>query len=352
MPGKRSGGPARRASQRGRYPDSGWNADPPPSWPGERAAVIVGTRACSARSGSPPQRGTSLVAATLTLVRHPIMTLEGRTRGGPAMCCPSTVPQALASPAMAAEPDELRAAVEQLNWYHRMELPGGVITPGVSETTRALPRLRLPERLDGLTVLDIGAWDGFYSFEAKRRGAARVLATDSYSWAGEGWGTKEGFLLARDALGVDVEDLDVDVMDLSAARVGRFDIVLLLGVLYHLRDPVTALERAAEVTAGRLILETETSLAWYRWPAAAIYPGRDLNDDDTNWWALNPAALRGLLLRVGFRRVETVWRTSLPRRAARAAVLRGRTGQPARQQFRSQRIVMHAWKGEGHPGPG
>jgi tRNA (mo5U34)-methyltransferase len=246
----------------------------------------------------------------------------------------------------------LRAAVERLSWYHRMELPGGVVTPGVSEAARGLRRLRLPERLDGLSVLDIGAWDGFYSFEAKRRGAARVVATDSYSWSGEGWGTKEGFLLARAALGVDVEDVDVDVMDLSAAGIGRFDLVLLLGVLYHLRDPITALERAAEVTAGRLIIETETSLTWYRSPAAAVYPRRELNDDDTNWWALNPAALRGLLRRAGFGRVETVWRTSLPRRAARAAVLRVRTGQPARQQFRSQRIVVHAWKGGGHPGPG
>jgi tRNA (mo5U34)-methyltransferase len=239
---------------------------------------------------------------------------------------------------------ELRAAVERLNWYHRMQLPGGVVTPGVSETSRGLRRLRLPERLDGLTVLDIGAWDGFYSFEAKRRGALRVLATDSYSWSGEGWGTKDGFLLARSALGLDVEDLDIDIMDLSAARVGRFDLVLLLGVLYHLKDPITALERTAEVTAGRLIVETQTSLTWLRSPAAALYPGRELNDDDTNWWALNPAALHGLLLRVGFSRVETRWRTSLPRRAARAIVLRARTGAPVRTQFRSQRIVIHAMK--------
>jgi tRNA (mo5U34)-methyltransferase len=249
------------------------------------------------------------------------------------------------------DPGTLRAAVERLNWYHRMELPGGVVTPGVSDTSRGLPRLRLPERLDGLSVLDIGAWDGFYSFEAKRRGAARVVATDSYSWSGGGWGTKDGFMLARAALGVDVEDLDVDVMDLSAASIGRFDVVLLLGVLYHLRDPITALERAAEVTSSQLIVETETSLPWLRSPAAVVYPGRELNDDDTNWWALNPAALRGLLLRVGFRRVETVWRTSLARRAARAAVLRVQTGHCAWQQVRSQRIVVHAWKGERNQGP-
>ena len=225
-----------------------------------------------------------------------------------------------------------------------MELPGGIVTPGVSDAARGLRRLQLPERLDGLSVLDIGAWDGFYSFEAKRRGASRVLATDSYSWSGDGWGTKDGFRLARSALGLDVEDLDIDVMDLSETAIGRFDVVFLLGVLYHLRDPITALERAAEVTAGRLVIETETALTWLRTPAAVLYPQRELNDDDTNWWAVNPAALRGMLFRFGFHRVETVWRTSLPRRASRAAVLRARDGQAVRQSFRSQRIVMHAWK--------
>jgi tRNA (mo5U34)-methyltransferase len=225
-----------------------------------------------------------------------------------------------------------------------MELPGGIVTPGVSDAARGLRRLQLPDRLDGLSVLDIGAWDGFYSFEAKRRGAARVLATDSYSWSGEGWGTKDGFRLARSALELDVEDLDIDVMDLSEQAVGRFDVVLLLGVLYHLRDPITALERAADVTADRLVIETETALTWLRSPAAALYPQRELNDDDTNWWAVNPAALRGMLLRFGFRRVETMWRTSLPRRASRAVVLRARNGQAVRQSFRSQRIVVHAWK--------
>ncbi|MCA1691673.1 MAG: class I SAM-dependent methyltransferase [Acidimicrobiales bacterium] len=240
--------------------------------------------------------------------------------------------------------DELRREVEKLRWHHRMELPGGVVTPGVVDTARALSRLGLPPSLSGRTVLDVGAWDGFYSFEAARRGAKRVLATDSFCWSGDGWGTKDGFLLARDALGLPVEDLDVDVMDLSPERLGgRFDVVLFLGVLYHLRDPVTALERVAEVTANLLVLETETSLAWLRQPTATIYAGRELNDDPTNWWALNPTALRALLARVGFSRVDAIWRTSIPRRAARAARERWR-GEPVRRSFRSQRIVLHAWR--------
>ena len=101
------------------------------------------------------------------------------------------------------------------------------------------PGLDLPASLEGLTVLDIGAWDGFFSFECERRGASRVVAADYYSWHGPGWGTKAGFQLAREALGSRVEDVDIDVMDLSPERVGTFDVVLFLGVLYHLRHPLS-----------------------------------------------------------------------------------------------------------------
>ena len=237
---------------------------------------------------------------------------------------------------------ELQDAVRDISWYHKMSLPGGIVTPGESDTARGLPRLRLPERLDGLSVLDIGAWDGFYSFEAKRRGAARVLATDSFSWTGPGWGSKAGFLLARDALGLDVEDLDIDVMELSPERVGRFDVVLLLGVLYHLKDPITAIERAAAITDRLLIVETVTNLAWLPAPAARLYVGSELNDDDTNWWAMNPSALQALLKRTGFREVETVYRTALPRRVGRALDQKLRHRRPFWSQVRGARIVLHA----------
>ena len=99
-------------------------------------------------------------------------------------------------------------------WYHSVPLRYGIVTPGVNATARARSRVGLPERLDGLSVLDVGAWDGCYSFEAARRGAARVVASDSFAWHGEGWGTKEGFELCREALDSRVEDADIDIEDL------------------------------------------------------------------------------------------------------------------------------------------
>src|SRR6266516_2047447 len=112
-------------------------------------------------------------------------------------------------------PDELRDAVGRIRWYHSMDLGHGVVTQGFTNPRTVVKRLALAPRLDGLTVLDIGAWDGFYSFEAERRGAQRVLATDHFCWNGPGWGTKDGFELARRALNSKVEDLEIDVMDLA-----------------------------------------------------------------------------------------------------------------------------------------
>src|SRR5271157_637235 len=143
------------------------------------------------------------------------------------------------------DPTDLRKAVNAIRWAHRIDLGQGVVTPGAWNTPEVLSRLQLPEDLSGQTVLDVGCWDGFYSFAAEQRGAERVLATDSFIWQA---GHKEGFLLARRALQSKVDEAEIDVMDLSPERVGRFDMVLLLGVLYHMKHPMLALERVASVT--------------------------------------------------------------------------------------------------------
>jgi len=122
--------------------------------------------------------------------------------------------------------EELRDATGRIRWYHSMDLGHGIVTRGDNDPRAYLKRLHLPPRLDGMSVLDIGASDGFYSFEAERRAAKRVLATDHFCWSGPGWGTKAGFDLAHKALGSKVESLDIDVMDLAPERVGTFDLAL------------------------------------------------------------------------------------------------------------------------------
>ena len=241
--------------------------------------------------------------------------------------------------------DELRSAVAGLRWYHTIDLGHGVVTPGARGNLVVLKRLGLPPRLDGLSVLDVGAWDGFFSFEAERRGARRVLATDSFRWdGGGGWGSNEGFELARHALGSRVEDKHIDVLDLSPETVGVFDLVLFLGVLYHMRHPRLALERVASVTGTQLILETHVDMLHCRRPACAFYPGDELNRSPTNWSGPNPPAVVAMLKHVGFRRIAIVHRYSLPYRAARAVKWmfegRGRFLSTLDQG----RIVVHAWR--------
>lgn len=240
-------------------------------------------------------------------------------------------------------PSELRARADGLRWYHTMDLGQGVVTRGFDNTPARLPRLGLPPSLEGKTVLDVGAWDGFFSFEAERRGAARVLATDFYSWHGDGWGTKAGFELARRALRSRVEDLSIDVMDLSPERVGRFDLVLFLGVLYHLRHPLLALERVASVTREALVLETVVDLVGLGRPALAFYPGTELNGDPTNWWGPNVEAVCAMLRVVGFTSVRVVTPLrSTAYRAARAIWHAWRHRERLRPAFRQDRAVFHA----------
>jgi tRNA (mo5U34)-methyltransferase len=218
--------------------------------------------------------------------------------------------------------EKVRAEIANVNWYHQIDLGDGIVTPGVDDSPSRMAPLELPRDLSGKSVLDIGAWDGFFSFEAERRGASRVLATDSYCWSGEGWGTKEGFLTASRILGSRVDDLEIDVMDLAPDRIGTFDLVLFVGVLYHMRHPLLALERVASVAGDQLIFDSHTAMIKERDPMMLFYPGTELNNDPTNWWGPNPPAVEAMLRDVGFRRIE----------------------RKHPELIRQGRLILHAWK--------
>lgn len=235
-------------------------------------------------------------------------------------------------PAQNLNADELRRMVAGILWRHTMDLGHGIVTPGGSANRKTLRRLGLPQRLDGLSVLDVGASDGFFSFEAERRGAQRVLAIDTFC----SWSTREGFDVARRALRSRVEDKQIDVFELSPDTTGVFDLVLFLGVLYHLRHPLLALERVFSVTGSHLILETHVDLLHCRRPVVAFRP----------WGcAPNTAAVIAMLRDVGFRRVAIVSQNLLPARVARAVkkVVIGRPG-AFLKTIDQGRLIMHAWR--------
>jgi tRNA (mo5U34)-methyltransferase len=220
----------------------------------------------------------------------------------------------------------LRDAVESVPfWYHSIELGGGLVTPGEKSSeylAHALERLHLPD-LSGKRVLDVGTWDGFYAFEAERRGAREVVAVDSVMWNldmrlmapphkqhlyDEPRPGRRGFEIAHEALGSSVEPVLLEVDELDPARLGTFDVVLFLGVVYHLRDPLGGLERAAALTDELLVVESH--LNWY--PGAEeravceFYETTELCGDPTNWWGPNAAALLALIRAAGCERAELV----------------------------------------------
>ncbi|MBE7201038.1 MAG: TIGR04290 family methyltransferase [Parafilimonas terrae] len=213
----------------------------------------------------------------------------------------------------------LRAEAERLGpWFHNMNLGQGVWTapghflgdyPGVK--FRGFAQV-LPEDLSGRSVLDIGCNGGFYSIEMKRRGAARVLGIDF----DDGYLAQARF--AAETLGQQIEFRQMSVYDIGALG-ERFDLVIFMGVLYHLRHPLLALDLIYETVARDLLLFQSLQRGSDDLPAVA--PDYDFWDTDhfaapgyprmhfiegsyagdpTNWWAPNRACSAAMLRSAGF----------------------------------------------------
>lgn len=218
-------------------------------------------------------------------------------------------------------------AVPPLN-FHTHVFGDGEVMPGMKSQEVLTDEARVIFRhgVKGKTVLDVGAWDGFFSFEAERRGAARVLATDNFCWSGPGWGTRQGFEYAHAKLGSSVEALDVDIPDLSPDQIGTFDVVLFLGVIYHVKDPLRSIEQVSKLVGEMIIVDTETALDSLPEPVMRYYLGGEMAGDDTNFWAPNKLCLERMFREVGFTRFEF---TDHPH-----CVCTDQRG----------RVFMHAWK--------
>jgi tRNA (mo5U34)-methyltransferase len=175
----------------------------------------------------------------------------------------------------------------------------------------------IPDDLSGQSVLDIGCNGGFYSFEMKRRGAARVLGVDH----DPAYLAQARF--AREQLGLEVEFVQADVYDIDRVTAGeKFEYVLFMGVLYHLRHPLYALEKVAGLVKKKLLFQSMERGAWETTAFADDYPfsERDVFFDDrfprmyfienayagdkTNWWIPNPACTQAMLRSVGLRIVD------------------------------------------------
>ena len=289
-----------------------------------------------------------------------------------------------------AQLEEMAASVGY--WWHSIHLGQGVVTDGFKTRENLkdeLELLRLPDLRDK-TVLDIGAWDGFFSFEAERRAARRVVALDHFIWSidllkanplrrhgqqnlREGkvappaedtpnWQPdklpgKRGYDTAHKALDSKVETVVGDFMTMDLEPLGTFDVVFFLGVLYHVEDPLASLRRVAALTNGLAIIETHAVVVpgFDHLELCEFYSSNQLGGDASNWWGPNLKALEWMCRAAGFARVEVLIgagcvdavhpRASLSRKSRNAAghILREFSLVPPLTP-RHFRAVVHAWK--------
>jgi tRNA (mo5U34)-methyltransferase len=202
-------------------------------------------------------------------------------------------------------------------WYHTLELPGGVLTPGWFDLRAVVDRLPWPD-VAGRRCLDVATYDGFYAFELERRGAAEVIATDiadhsAWDWpaAARARGGAElarlagekgrGFEYAARALRSRVTRLERSVYHLDPDAIGTFDVVVCGSLLLHLRDPVRALEAIRRVCRGWLLSVEEVSVR-----LSALFRGRPMaemrfDEGLCQWWVANATGHRRLAEIAGFR---------------------------------------------------
>ncbi|MFC7734671.1 TIGR04290 family methyltransferase [Roseomonas sp. GCM10028921] len=218
--------------------------------------------------------------------------------------------------------EEIRQRVEALGeWFHNLDLNGVLTAPDHFLWNYPANKFKhfahvVPQDLTGRTVLDIGCNAGFYSLEMKRRGAARVVGIDS-----------DDRYLAQARLAAEVTGLEAEFRNLSVydvARLGeRFDLVIFMGVLYHLRHPLLALDLIHEHVARDLLLfqsmqrgaadvltpEDDYPFAETgvfdepAWPKLHFIEKR-YSGDPSNWWAPNAAAAEAMLRSAGFAVLE------------------------------------------------
>lgn len=273
--------------------------------------------------------------------------LRGRTRprsdsGHASSVAHSGAPSVTRGVTFSSLPPEVRQVAERvgaLNWYHVIDLPHGIQTPGRIDLRGEIDEYGLPDDMRGMRALDVATFDGFLAFEMERRGA-EVVAADLARGSQADWPARmreyltpehdvklgAGFELAKELLGSRVERRAVSVYDLSPETVGTFDLVLISDLLQHLRDPARALEAAYSVVGrgGCLVLAEvyEPALEPFGRPFFELR-----NNIRYTWSFPSTAALKRMLSVAGFLSVEEVSRPQLAHRgdlSAPKVVLRAR----------------------------
>jgi tRNA (mo5U34)-methyltransferase len=218
-------------------------------------------------------------------------------------------------------PEEKRSLINtRSDWFHSIDVGDGIVTPGAVSTDYErylLKMLQLPGRLDGLRVLDIGTYDGFWAFECERRGAAEVVAIDVNPI------DCRCFKIARDVLGSSVKYHHIGVYEMDEEALGgKFDLVLFPGVFYHLRHIIMSFDNIWKILkpGGTVLVESHVCDNYFvledgkvttlkkidkrllKVPLFRFYRKNELNPVDwSNWFGANVAALLDVMWSAGFK---------------------------------------------------
>lgn len=229
--------------------------------------------------------------------------------------------------------EELQAEVDAIPyWYHRIELPHGITTPGWAPINPAA--YQISERMDGEMLLDVGAWDGYWTFEALKRGAKHVDAMDDFS---DTLGSVhnadrsrrfETFDLCADALGYkNIHRHCASIEEFSFEKINeaiKYDRIFMFGVLYHLRNPLKALQNCFDATKSDGWIHVETAILdnlaspYTGKPHdpngcyAEFYPGEEYGKNKSNWWVPTLKCAAAWLQAVGYVEVEAWKLTETP----------------------------------------
>ena len=232
-------------------------------------------------------------------------------------------------------------------WYHTVELPHGLVTPGVYDFRQSWPRFQFPEDMRGMRVLDVGSATGFFAFEFEKRGASVVsvelpslYALDRFPGQdieqiiekiekmmgpkamvqSEAGVKKHGaeqlyhyllegpFEFCRKLLDSRIERCYSTVYELSPAKLGSagFDLVFMGDILLHTLHPLQALAAVAPLCRGSLVIAQVMPEAPDGRPAIHYVGGDDLHSDEVSWWWPNQPCLVQLLKKLGFGEVTAV----------------------------------------------
>jgi tRNA (mo5U34)-methyltransferase len=224
-------------------------------------------------------------------------------------------------PPNAPSPEEAVAFVKSFPyWYHRIYLGNGIFTmerPGHHEGVWAQLEAAFPSDLGGASVLDVGSNAGYFSIQLKRRGAGRVVGLEPDPRYRKQAEACSGYW------GLDIAHVDMDAHDMGRIE-EAFDIVMFLGILYHLRSPLQVLEQVGRICRDAVVLETEfipddpdncvsvrqgpqgaARLTKCREGMMKFVEGAELNSDGSNWWVPDTECVKGMLRTVGFTHFST-----------------------------------------------